>query len=99
MTNSHIVLYNFPHTITDSMLLVNIDMLKYCPSRSHYYIVIVSKLFIPNNIKNNLISNHVLFIIRNGLAVKQLLWKAVTIGLYIFHVNQAMMNLCHGYVY
>ncbi|XP_022161201.1 uncharacterized protein LOC111027230 [Myzus persicae] len=40
LTNSHIVLYNFPHTITDSMLLVNMDSLKLSPSPSHYYVVI-----------------------------------------------------------
>uniref|UniRef100_A0A2S2P3E9 Pleckstrin y domain-containing family M member 2 n=2 Tax=Schizaphis graminum TaxID=13262 RepID=A0A2S2P3E9_SCHGA len=40
LTSSHIVLYNFPHTITDSMLLVNMDSLKFSPSPSHYYVVI-----------------------------------------------------------
>lgn len=44
LTNSHIVLYNFPHTITDSMLLVNMDSLKLSPSPSHYYVVIVSMI-------------------------------------------------------
>lgn len=43
LTNSHIVLYNFPYTITNSMQLVNIDSLKCSPSSSHYYVVIVSK--------------------------------------------------------
>jgi hypothetical protein len=43
LTNSHIVLYNFPYTITNSMLLVNVDSLKCSPSPSHYYVVIVSK--------------------------------------------------------
>jgi len=42
LTDSHMVLYNFPRTITDSMLLVNIDTLKCSPSPSHYYVVIVS---------------------------------------------------------
>jgi len=42
LTNSHIVLYDFPHTITDSMLLVNMDSLKCSPSPTHYYVVIVS---------------------------------------------------------
>ncbi|XP_025414368.1 uncharacterized protein LOC112686353 isoform X2 [Sipha flava] len=40
LTNSHIVLYNFPYTITNSMLLVNVDSLKCSPSPSHYYVVI-----------------------------------------------------------
>lgn len=46
LTNSHIVLYNFPYTITDSMLLVNMDSLKLSPSPSHYFVVIVSIMYI-----------------------------------------------------
>lgn len=104
LTNSHLVLYNFPYTIIDSMLLVNLDSLKCSPSPSHYYIVIVSlSTFSFKEYKYIIIyyyyilRNIFYFVIDRNGPVMMLYWKkVVTIGLCIFLVNQAVMNLFHG---
>ncbi|XP_050424227.1 uncharacterized protein LOC126835593 [Adelges cooleyi] len=40
LTTNYIVLYNFPHSITDHMQLVNLDSVQCSPSPTHYYVIL-----------------------------------------------------------
>ncbi|XP_050520202.1 uncharacterized protein LOC126893764 [Daktulosphaira vitifoliae] len=40
LTTNHMILYDFPHSITDHKQLINLDSIQYSPSPTHYYIIL-----------------------------------------------------------